>query len=57
MIDAVLEELRPIQERAAQYAEDPTLVKNIVADGCEKARKMARETMREVREVMGLSYS
>ncbi len=57
VIDAVLAELKPIQERAAQYAEDPTLVKNIVADGCEKARKMARETMREVREVMGLSYS
>ncbi len=57
VIDAVLEELRPIQERAAQYAEDPTLVKNIVADGCEKARKLARETMRDVREAMGLSYS
>ena len=57
VIDAVLAELKPIQERAAQYAEDPTLVKNIVADGCEKARKMARETMREVREVMGLAYS
>jgi len=57
VIDAVLAELKPIQERAAQYAEDPTLVKNIVADGCEKARKMARETMREVREAMGLSYS
>lgn len=57
VIDAVLEELKPIQERAAQYAEDPTLVKNIVADGCEKARKLARETMRDVREVMGLSYS
>ncbi len=57
VIEAVLEELKPIQERAAQYAEDPTLVKNIVADGCEKARKLARETMREVREAMGLSYS
>ena len=57
MIDAVLAELKPIQERAAQYAEDPTLVKNIVADGCEKARKLARETMRDVREAMGLSYS
>lgn len=57
VIEAVLTELKPIQERAAQYAEDPTLVKNIVADGCEKARKLARETMREVREVMGLSYS
>ncbi len=57
VIDGVLAELKPIQERAAQYAEDPTLVKNIVADGCEKARKLARETMREVREVMGLAYS
>lgn len=57
VIDAVLAELRPIQERAAQYAEDPTLVKNIVADGCEKARKLARETMRDVREAMGLSYA
>jgi tryptophanyl-tRNA synthetase len=57
VIDAVLKELKPIQERAAQYAEDPTLVKNIVAEGCEKARKLARETMRDVRDVMGLNYS
>jgi tryptophanyl-tRNA synthetase len=57
VIEGVLAELKPIQERAAMYAEDPTLVKNIVADGCEKARKLARETMREVREVMGLNYS
>lgn len=57
VIESMLEELKPIQERAAQYAQDPALVKNIVAEGCERARKMARETMREVREVMGLNYS
>ena len=57
VIESVLAELKPIQERAAQYAEDPTLVKNIVAEGCEKARKLARETMRDVRDVMGLNYS
>lgn len=57
VIEGVLAELKPIQERAAQYAEDPTLVKNIVAEGCEKARKLARETMRDVREVMGLNYN
>ncbi len=56
VIEAVLKELKPIQERAAQYAEDPTLVKNIVAEGCEKARKLARETMRDVRDAMGLNY-
>jgi tryptophanyl-tRNA synthetase len=57
VIDGVIAELGPIQARAAEYAEDPTLVKNIVAEGCEKARKLARETMREVRDVMGLNYS
>ena len=56
-IEGVLAELKPIQERAAQYAEDPSLVKNIVAEGCEKARKLARETMRDVRDAMGLNYS
>ncbi len=57
VIEGVLAELKPIQERAAQYAEDPSLVKNIVAEGCEKARKLARETMRDVRDAMGLNYS
>ncbi|MDP3211304.1 MULTISPECIES: tryptophan--tRNA ligase [unclassified Methylotenera] len=57
VIEGVLKELKPIQERAAEYAEDPTLVKNIVADGCERARKLARETMRDVRDAMGLNYN
>ncbi|MEY3746239.1 MAG: Tryptophan--tRNA ligase [Pseudomonadota bacterium] len=56
VIDAINKELKPIQERAFHYIEDPDLVKNIVAEGCEKARKLARETMREVREAMGLNY-
>jgi tryptophanyl-tRNA synthetase len=56
IIEAINKELKPIQERAFHYIEDPDLVKNIVAEGCEKARKLARETMREVREAMGLSY-
>ena len=46
-----------MQERAVQYTEDPSLVKNIVAEGNEKARKVARETMRDVRDAMGLDYS
>jgi tryptophanyl-tRNA synthetase len=57
VIDAVLEEQRPMRERAQQYLDDPALVRNIIADGCEKARKLASETMREVREAMGLGYS
>jgi tryptophanyl-tRNA synthetase len=57
IVDAVLEEQKPMQERAQIYLDDPTLVRNIIADGCEKARKLASETMRDVREAMGLSYS
>jgi tryptophanyl-tRNA synthetase len=57
VIDGVLAELKPMRERAQRYADDPTLVKSIVADGCEKAQKLAEETMRDVREVMGLSRS
>ena len=57
VIQAVLDEQKPMRERAQQYLDDPTLVRNIISDGCEKARKLAAETMRDVREAMGLSYS
>ncbi len=56
VIEAVLAELAPMRERAQAYRDDPTLVKNIIADGCERARKLASETMRDVREAMGLDY-
>jgi tryptophanyl-tRNA synthetase len=56
LIDAVLKEQEPIRERAREYAADPEIVRGIVADGCEAARDIARETMDEVRSVMGLSY-
>ena len=56
VIEAVLREQEPMRERARMYEEDPTLVRNIIADGCEKARKLASETMRDVREAMGLNY-
>ena len=57
VIDGVLREQEPMRERARMYEEDPQLVKNIIADGCEKARKLAQETMRDVREAIGLDYS
>lgn len=56
VIDAVLKEQEPMRERARMYEEDPQLVTNIIADGCEKARKLAQETMRDVREAMGLDH-
>jgi tryptophanyl-tRNA synthetase len=57
VIDGILKEQEPMRERAQQYLDDPSLVRAIVADGCDQARKYAQETMRDVREEMGLSYN
>ncbi|HZQ61558.1 MAG TPA: tryptophan--tRNA ligase [Casimicrobiaceae bacterium] len=57
VIDAIIREQQPIRERAQRFLDDPALVRNIVADGCERARKLADETMRDVRSAMGLDYS
>jgi tryptophanyl-tRNA synthetase len=57
VIDSVLAELAPMRERAKRYVDDPTLVRNIVADGNERAKRLAEETMRDVRPAMGLAYT
>ena len=57
VIEAVQAELAPIRERAREFTEQPQLVRNIVAEGSEEARDVARETLREVRSAMGLAYS
>lgn len=57
VIEAILAEQAPMYERIQKFEEDPTLVRNIIADGCEKANKLAEETMRDIREAMGLNYS
>ena len=56
VIDAMLQELAPIQERARAFTEDPATVKRIIAEGCDRARVLARETMADVRAAMGLNY-
>ncbi len=56
VIDAVLEELAPIQEKAREYEADKGLVRNIIHEGNEKARDVTRQTLAEVRAAMGLEY-
>jgi tryptophanyl-tRNA synthetase len=56
VIDAMLREQQPWRERAQRYLEDPSLLRSIVADGCDRARATAQDTMREVRDAMGLTY-
>ena len=56
VIDAVLAELAPLQQRAKEYEEQPELVRSIVAEGCDQARDAARETLEDVRAAIGIDY-
>lgn len=57
LIQSILKEQQPMLERAQKYLDDPSLLRALIADGCDVARKTAQETMRDVREAMGLDYS
>jgi tryptophanyl-tRNA synthetase len=57
VIEAMLAEQEPWRQRAQPYLEDPSLLRSIVADGCDRARAVAQETMRDVRDAMGLNYT
>jgi tryptophanyl-tRNA synthetase len=48
--------LDPIRERRARYAADMGLVRDILAEGTDRARKEARATMSSVREALDLGY-
>lgn len=56
VIEAVQEELKPIQERAREYEQDLEAVQNIINDGCEQARDIARDTLEDIRKAIGLAY-
>ena len=56
VIDGMLKEQQPMLVRAEPYVANPHIVRDIVDAGTERARVVARETMRDVREAMGLNY-
>ena len=56
VIDSILKEQQPMLERAEPYMSNPKIVRDIVDAGTERARVVARQTMGEVREAMGLNY-
>ncbi len=56
MIEAIQAEVAGIRERAKEYEADKQLVRSVINEGTEKARDIARQTLEEVRQVMGLSY-
>jgi tryptophanyl-tRNA synthetase len=56
LIEAVQNELKPLQARALDYQDNPDLVRQILAEGADRARSEARETLSEVRMALGLNY-
>ena len=56
VIDSVISELGPMQERIAKYQSNPNLIQEIIFDGSERARSVAKNTLEEVRDAMGITY-
>jgi tryptophanyl-tRNA synthetase len=56
LIDSVVAEIDAIRKRAREFEESPEVVRNIVSEGCERAREAARATMEDVRAAVGLEY-
>tara|TARA_Y100000022_G_scaffold70089_1_gene60280 strand:+ start:1443 stop:2618 length:1176 start_codon:yes stop_codon:yes gene_type:complete len=56
LIDSVNAEQEIIRQRAQQFDEDADLVNTIIQEGSEKARSIARETLDDVREAIGISH-
>lgn len=54
--DNIATAFEPFRERAAHYRENPGEVRRILDEGANKARAIARETMLEVRERMGMHW-
>src|SRR3989344_2225147 len=54
LAQAIYAELKPIQERRKYYENHPEEVDRILGEGRDYARRIASETLREVREKMGL---
>ena len=56
VIDAIVREQQPWRDRAERYLANPKQVHWIVEMGTERARTVARQTMKDVRTAMGLHY-
>jgi tryptophanyl-tRNA synthetase len=56
LIERVVEEVSGMRQRAQEYEDNPDLVRGIIAEGCEKARTVAGQTLDDVKQAMGLAY-
>lgn len=53
---AIYEELKPIQVKIKELQQNPEFVDQVIKEGAERARKVASETLNEVKKAMGLDY-
>ncbi|ODM25466.1 tryptophan--tRNA ligase [Acetivibrio mesophilus] len=56
LANKMVEHLGPIYERRQKILENPGMVKEIIANGNEKARKIAQQTMEDVRKAMRIDF-
>jgi tryptophanyl-tRNA synthetase len=56
LIEKIVAEVSAISKRAAEFEENPELVRGIIAEGCERARAAARDTLDAVRQAMAMNY-
>lgn len=56
LVDSVLNEQQPIRERALEYLNNLKSFQAVIDEGSERAKEVARDTLEEVRDAMGLNY-
>jgi tryptophanyl-tRNA synthetase len=54
LIERIVEEVKGMRKRAQEFQETPELVSNLIHQGDDKAREVARETLDDVRRAMHL---
>lgn len=52
---AIYQQLQPLQQKRQELEANPLYVDTVIADGAQKARAVAQETLLEVRQKMGLA--
>ena len=56
LIEKIAQQISDIAKRAQEFEENPELVRGIIAEGCERARAAARDTLDAVRQAMAMNY-
>lgn len=57
VIEKINETLAPIQHKIHEYEQNPSFVRNIIAEGTDAAQRIAKSTLEEVQQAMGLEYA